>query len=120
VESARRQRRTLVGRPFGVLFGWDVRHPFRLRPSYEAVDHPREPNGSRRCATEVRERILREEVVTEDPVQVFTQAALIGLCRLLRLAGEPDYEQPAAQSLMAMNRRGGRRVRRAGSQTMAR
>ncbi len=29
----------VAGRPFGVLLGWEVRHPFRLRPTYEALDH---------------------------------------------------------------------------------
>ena len=28
----------VAGRPFGVLLGWDIRHPFRMRPSYEAID----------------------------------------------------------------------------------
>src|SRR4029079_3662405 len=102
----------VAGRPFGVLLGWDVRHPFRLRPSYEAVDHlPRAQRVEALRRPEVRERILREEAVTEDPVQIFTQAALIGLlpsCYVL--AGEPDYEQPAAQSLMAIAERAGTTV----------
>lgn len=102
----------VAGRPFGVLLGWDVRHPFRLRPSYEAVDHlPRAERVEVLRRPEIRDRILGEEAVTEDPVQVFTQAALIGLlpsCYVL--AGEPDYEQPAAQSLMAIAQRAGTSV----------
>jgi hypothetical protein len=37
------------GRPFGVLLhGWDVRHPFRLRPSYEET-RPSAPPAARCC-----------------------------------------------------------------------
>ena len=100
----------VAGRPFGVLLGWEVRHPFRLRPSYEAVDHlPRAERVERLREPELRDRILSEQPVTEDPVQTFTQAALIGLLPFCYvLAGDdPDYEQPAAQSLMAIAERGG-------------
>jgi N-acyl-D-aspartate/D-glutamate deacylase len=102
----------VAGRPFGVLLGWEVRHPFRLRPSYAAVDHlPRAERVEALRRPEVRERILAEQAVTEDPVQVFTQAALLGLlpsCYVL--AGEPDYEQPATQSLQAIADRAGTSV----------
>jgi N-acyl-D-aspartate/D-glutamate deacylase len=106
----------VAGRPFGVLLGWDVRHPFRLRPSYEAVDHlPRAERVERLRNSGVRARILAEQPLTEDPVQTFTQAALIGLlpfCYVLE-GDDPDYEQPAAQSLMAIAERDGTSVEEA-------
>ena len=102
----------VAGRPFGVLLGWQVRHPFRLRPSYEAVDKlaPAERLAALRDS-EVRARILAEQPATEDPAQIFTQAALMGLlpyCYVL--GGEPDYEQPASESLAAIAARAGTSV----------
>jgi N-acyl-D-aspartate/D-glutamate deacylase len=106
----------VAGRPFGVLLGWEVRHPFRLRPSYEAVDHlPRTERVARLREPELRDRILSEQPVTEDPTQIFTQAALSGLlpfCYVLT-GDDPDYEQPAAQSLMAIAERAGTSVEEA-------
>ncbi len=103
----------VAGRPFGVLLGWEVRHPFRLRPSYEAVDHlPRAERVERLRDPGVRSRILAEQPLTEDPVQTFTQAALIGLlpfCYVLE-GDDPDYEQTAAHSLMAIAERDGTSV----------
>ncbi len=103
----------VAGRPFGVLLGWEVRHPFRLRPSYEVLDHlPHAERVARLRDAEVRDRILAEQPVTEDPTQTFTQAALIGLlpyCYVLA-GDEPDYEQPAARSLLAIAERTGTTV----------
>jgi N-acyl-D-amino-acid deacylase len=103
----------VAGRPFGVLLGWEVRHPFRLRPSYEAIDHmPRVERVAMLREPELRDRILSEQPVTDDPVQTFTQAALIGLlpfCYVLS-GDEPDYEQPASQSLMGIAERAGSSV----------
>src|SRR5258708_6132770 len=97
----------VAGRPFGVLLGWEVRHPFRLRPSYEAVDGlPLAERVERLRDPELRERILTEQPETEDPVQTFTQAALVGLLPFCYVLGdEPDYEQPAEQSLLAIAER---------------
>jgi N-acyl-D-amino-acid deacylase len=110
----------VAGRPFGVLLGWDVRHPFRLRPSYEAVDHlpPAERLAALRTP-EVRDRILAEQPATEDPVQIFSQAALTGLLPICYvLAGDPDYEQPASQSLAAIAEREGTSVEAAAYDAM--
>ena len=91
----------VAGRPFGVLLGWDVRHPFRLRPTYEAVAHlPLLQRLEALRQPRVRDRILAERPVTDDPVQTFTQAALLGLLPSCFVLGEePDYEQPASASL---------------------
>jgi N-acyl-D-aspartate/D-glutamate deacylase len=99
----------IAGRPFGVLLGWKVRHPFQLRPSYEALAHL--PCSERLEALrhpEVRERILSERPVTDDPVQTFTQAALMGLLPSCYVLGaQPDYEQPASASLGQLAARAG-------------
>src|SRR5258708_31952483 len=112
----------VAGRPFGVLLGWEVRHPFRLRPSYEAVDHlPGAERVERLRERELRDQILSEQPVTEDPTQIFTQAALTGLlpfCYVLR-GDDPDYEQPAAQSLMALAERSGTSVEAAAYDALA-
>ena len=111
----------VAGRPFGVLLGWEVRHPFRLRPSYEALDHlPPAARVERLRDPAVRERILAEQPVTEDPTQIFTQAALMGLlpyCYVL--AGEPDYEQPLTESLQAIAERSGTGVEAVAYDAMA-
>ena len=103
----------VAGRPFGVLLGWDVRHPFRLRPSYEAVDQlPLPERVAMLRRADVRDGILGEVAETEDPVLAFTQAALVGFlpsCFVLA-GGEPDYEQPSEQSLLAIAERTGTTV----------
>ena len=91
----------VAGRPFGVLFGWDIRHPFRLRPSYESVHHlPVTERLEVLRKPEVRDRILAETAVADDDVQAFAAAALASvLPRCFALAGIPDYEQPRHRSL---------------------
>ena len=67
----------VAGRPFGVLLGWDIRHPFRMRPSYEAIDAlPRAERLETLRHADVRERILSEQPVAGTPMQLMTQAAL--------------------------------------------
>ena len=102
----------VAGRPFGILLGWDVRHPFRLRPSYEQIAAL--PLAERLAALRdphVRERILSEQPVTDDPVQIFTQAGIAAfLPSCYVLDGDPDYEQPAERSLAAQAERAGTTV----------
>src|SRR5262249_20799529 len=83
-----------AGRPFGVLLGWDIRHPFRLRPSYEELEQlPRAERLAMLRKPEVRERILAEQPTGGTPMQAMTQAALMTfLSRGYVLSGEPDYE----------------------------
>ena len=94
----------VAGRPFGVLLDWDARHPFRHRPSYEAIAGlARAERVEQLRRPEVRARILEEQPVTDDAVQVFTQAALIGLLPQCYVLGEaPDYEQSQSRSLGAI------------------
>jgi len=102
----------VAGRPFGVLLGWNVRHPFQLRPSYEALAHlPLSERVEALRRPETRHRILNERPVTDDPVQTFTQAALMGLLPSCFVLGtEPDYEQPASASLGEIATRAGTSV----------
>jgi N-acyl-D-amino-acid deacylase len=102
----------VAGRPFGVLLGWDVRHPFRLRPSYEELDHlPRAKRLEMLRRADVRERILSEVPSTENPALAVTQAALMSFLPTgYVFSGEPDYEQPPERSLRAIADRAGTTV----------
>ena len=60
----------VAGRPFGVLLGWEVRHPFRLRPSYGAVDHLPLPERLEHLGRpDVRARILAETPMGVDELR---------------------------------------------------
>jgi N-acyl-D-aspartate/D-glutamate deacylase len=99
----------VAGRPFGVIWGWDVRHPFTARPSYRAVASLplRERLGELRRG-DVRTRILAE---SDEPVD----RAEIGQLTYIRtvlsdcfvISGEPDYEQDPTRSVGAMAERSG-------------
>ena len=91
----------VAGRPFGVLFGWDLRHPFQCRPSYEALSHlPLPERMAELRRPEVRARILSEAPTAGDEAQQTRStiiASIVGLC--YGLTGEPDYEQPLERSI---------------------
>ncbi len=97
----------VAGRPFGVLLGWDIRHPFRLRPSYEALESlPRAERIEMLRRTDVREAILSEQSSSDNPMLTMTQAALMAFLPTgYVLSREPDYEQPAERSLRAIAER---------------
>ena len=101
----------VAGRPFGVLFGLDVRNPFRLRPSYEALAHLPVVERIRAMRDpEVRARILAEEPVDDDSARLLSQqgiALALERCYVLRSDVEPDYEQDPSFSLGATSRRTG-------------
>ncbi len=99
----------IAGRPFGILFGWDVRHPFKLRPSYEAVAHlPLAERLAELRRPEVRARILSEKPAETDQMQFLTVAAITSfLPRCYPVTRHPDYEQPPEQSLGAVAERTG-------------
>ncbi len=96
----------VAGRPFGVLLGWDVRHPFRLRPTYEQYAHL--PIPERIVALRdpsVRAQILSEEAVADDERVALGQAGILMLlprCYVLAADATPDYEQPPSQSIVAL------------------
>jgi N-acyl-D-amino-acid deacylase len=91
----------VAGRPFGILFGWDVRHPFMLRPSYETIARLPLPERLRELRKpEVRERILSEEPADTDQLLFLTAAAISNfLPRCYPVTSEPDYEPPAERSI---------------------
>ena len=102
----------VAGRPFGVLFGWDVRHPFQFRPSYEAVAHlPLAARLEELRRPEVRERILREMPTEGDEIQRLTATMIASLLdRCYGMSREPDYEQPLERSIGSLASTTGRSV----------
>ena len=98
----------VAGRPFGVLFGLEVRNPFRLRPSYEAIAHL--PVAERIRAMrdpETRARILAEQPDESDSTRLLSQQGIIMAlerCYVLRSDVEPDYEPDPSTSLGAISR----------------
>ncbi len=94
----------VAGRPFGVLLGWDVRHPFRLRPTYQAIAGlPLQERLIELRKPEVRERILADETVSDNEMARLGQEGIrTFMPRCYVLTDNPDYEQPQGQSLGAM------------------
>jgi N-acyl-D-amino-acid deacylase len=93
----------IAGRPFGVLWGWDVRHPFMARDSYRALAHlPLPERLAELRRPEVRAAILGEDDVHTEPGSVaqmrYIRSVLPGC---FPLVDPPDYEQPVEQSLGA-------------------
>jgi len=100
----------VAGRSGGVLWGWDVRHPFLTRPSYVAIAHlPLAERLQRLRRADVRAAILTE---ADDPATPYEQKqrsfmrAALPSCYLL--TGVPDYEQPRTRSLGAQAEAAGR------------
>lgn len=93
----------IAGRQFGILWGWDVRHPFMARDSYRALAHlPLAGRLEELRRPEVRVAILGEQDVHTGPGSV-TQMRFIRsvLPDCFPLVDPPDYEQPREQSLGA-------------------
>ena len=99
----------VAGRSGGVLWGWDVRHPFVTRPSYVRIAHlPLAERLEALRRRDVRAAILGEE---DEPVtsyerkqRAFMRSALPS-CYLL--TGVPDYEQTRDRSLGARSEAAG-------------
>jgi N-acyl-D-aspartate/D-glutamate deacylase len=98
----------VAGRPFGVLLGLEVRNPFALRPSYEAVaDLPVRERIAAMRDPGVRARILAEDPVAEDDGKLLSQrglAMVVERCYVLESGAEPDYEQDPSRSIGALAR----------------
>ena len=98
----------VAGRPFGVLFGLEVRNPFRLRPSYEAIAHLPVAERIRVMRDpETRARILAEQPDESDSTRLLSQQGIIMAlerCYVLRSDVEPDYEPDPSTSLGAISR----------------
>lgn len=98
----------VAGRPFGVLLGLEIRNPFALRPSYEAIAGL--PVHERIAAMRdpgMRERILAEEPVADDDGKLLSQkglAMIVERCYVLESGAEPDYEPDPSRSIGAVAR----------------
>jgi len=94
----------VAGRPFGVLWGWDVRHPFIARPAYRAIAHlPLAERLVELRKPEVRAAILSQADDTDDPMmkrQLGYIRTVLPDCHVIH--GTPDYEQPRAASIGAL------------------
>ncbi|MGF1597323.1 MAG: amidohydrolase family protein [Acidimicrobiales bacterium] len=102
----------VAGRPFGVLLGWDVRHPFRCRATYDAVDHlPLPERLAELRRPEVRARILAEGIHTDDVLAADAQRRLADLVPGCFVLGDPpDYEPTADRRLASIAARYGATV----------
>ncbi len=99
----------IAGRPFGILFGWDVRHPFQGRPSYEAVAHLPLPERLAELRNpEVRERILAEKsAATQEKTMMTAENIARFLPYCYPMTSDPDYEPPPEQTLACIAERDG-------------
>lgn len=92
----------IAGRPFGILLGWQVRHPFRWRPTYEAIHNlPHAEKIERLRDPAIRRAILAERPQDTPSVRRVTgiESLLESLPRFFSLGNPPDYEPDPANSL---------------------
>jgi N-acyl-D-amino-acid deacylase len=99
----------VAGRSGGVMWGWEVRHPFITRPTYTTIAHlPIDERLGVLRRPDVRRAILADDdaptSLHERRQRSFMRAALAS-CYLL--SGIPDYEQPRERSLGAISARTG-------------
>ncbi len=91
----------VAARPFGVLYGWDIRHPFTARPTYAALAGlPLDERRPELRRPTVRDAILGESNGPVDRVeggQLGYLRKILGEC--FPLVGPPDYEPPRERSL---------------------
>jgi N-acyl-D-aspartate/D-glutamate deacylase len=100
----------VAGRPFGVIWGWDVRHPFTARPTYRAIAGL--PLAER--LVELRDPAIRAAILAEDDEpasraesgQLAYIRMVLGDCHII--SGAPDYEQPRERSIGAVAEASGR------------
>ena len=99
----------VAGRPFGVLLGWDVRHPFRLRPTYRSLAHLPLPERIEQLRRpEVKAAILAEADQGDDERDMLSQAGIsFILPRCTVLDEAVDYEPTADARLGAVAERAG-------------
>jgi N-acyl-D-amino-acid deacylase len=91
----------IAGRPFGVIWGWDVRHPFTARPTYRSIAGL--PLAER--LVELRDPAVRAAILAEDDEpsdraeagQLAYIRMVLGDCHLI--SGAPDYEQSRERSI---------------------
>ncbi len=99
----------VAARPFGVLYGWEVRHPFTARAAYRAVAAL--PIADR--LEQLRDPSVRRAILdgVDGPTDATEAGQLKYLGKILPecyvLEGRPDYEQPQDQSLGVLADRAG-------------
>ncbi|MEO1060404.1 MAG: amidohydrolase family protein [Actinomycetota bacterium] len=111
-EHRRRGHRVVplvAGRPFGVLFGWDVRHPFAHRPSYRAVAHlPLAERVAELARPEVRRAILSEDDLPPQGMEaLFHEFIVDTIGEAFVLGDPPDYEPGPERRLDSIARERG-------------
>jgi N-acyl-D-aspartate/D-glutamate deacylase len=96
-----------AGRPFGMLVGHQTEyHPFRDRPTYEALmDLPFAERIARLNEPEVRTAILSEKVDYDDPMSAYVMASFH---KLFPLGEKPNYEPAPEDSVAGIAEREGR------------
>jgi N-acyl-D-aspartate/D-glutamate deacylase len=96
-----------AGRPFGMLVGHQTEyHPFRDRPTYEALmDLPFAERIARLSEPEVRATILSEKVDYDDPMSAYVMASFH---KLFPLGEKPNYEPAPEDSVAGIAEREGR------------
>jgi N-acyl-D-amino-acid deacylase len=97
----------VAGRPFGMLIGHQTEyHPFRERPSYEALmELPFEERVERLRDPEVRAAILSEKVEYDDPLSAYVMSSFH---KLFPLGSPPNYEPAVEDSVAGIAEREGR------------
>jgi N-acyl-D-aspartate/D-glutamate deacylase len=99
----------IAGRPFGIIWNWEVRHPFSFRDSYRSIAHlPLDERLEMLRRPEVKAAILAEPDVyralgEERHGERFART----LPRCFSMVGRPDYEQPPEETLGAKAERRG-------------
>jgi N-acyl-D-aspartate/D-glutamate deacylase len=102
----------IAGRPFGVIWGWDVRHPFVARPTYRTLAGlPLAERLAELRRAPTRRAILDE---TDQPIDQ-AEARQLAYIRMVLpdchvLVGSPDYEQPLDRSIGALAQQRGEHV----------
>ncbi len=96
----------VAGRPFGMLVGHQTDiHPFAEKPSYQAIAGlPLAERVKRLRDPAVRERILAEKVIYDDPMAAFVNTAFQ---KLFPMGNPPNYEPRREESIAAMAERAG-------------
>ncbi|MGE0796422.1 MAG: amidohydrolase family protein, partial [Acidimicrobiia bacterium] len=99
----------VAGRPFGIIWNWEVRHPFSFRDTYRSLAHlPLAERLEALRRPDVKAAILAEPDVyralgEERHGERFART----LTRCFAMVGRPDYEQPPEATLGAIAERRG-------------
>jgi N-acyl-D-amino-acid deacylase len=99
----------IAGRSAGVLWTWDVRHPFASRPSCRAISHLPLPER----LVQLRRPEVKAAILAESDEFLSPHEARHGerIARTLPgcfvMVGHPDYEQPLDATLGARSERAG-------------